>query len=142
MLKKFVSLSLIYAIVLVSCFSTRAFAQTQTSALQTNPVKTEAAKPEMVTPKTDVKKVFSKDLRIGKSATEVSESEIDFKKLEKIEMKNAAKAKMTKKEKTLIVLVIAGFVALGILLAIYVKIPKCSDVSCDPDFDENCICDE
>jgi hypothetical protein len=136
MLKKFVALSLIYAILLVSCFSTRAFAQTKTDAVTADTVKTET-----VVPKTDVKKVFSKDLQIGKSDTAVSESEIDFNKLEKMERKGAAKAKMSKKDKALIVLVIAGFIALGIVLAVFVKVKKCSEVSCNPDLDETCICD-
>jgi cobalamin biosynthesis Mg chelatase CobN len=141
MLKKFVSLSLIYSLLLLSIFSAQVSAQqTQSNALKADALKLGELKTEPVLPKTDVKKVFSKELQ--KSKTDASVGEIDFKKLERIEMKSAAKAKMSKKEKTWIVIFIVALVVGGILLAIYGKLPKCSQVDCNPDYDENCYCDE
>ncbi|MGC2236619.1 MAG: hypothetical protein WA584_10690 [Pyrinomonadaceae bacterium] len=139
MLKKFTSLSLIYAIFLLSSFSTQIFAQTQPNALKADTSNADISKTEVISLKTDVKKVFSKDLQKSKSITEVSE--IDFKKMEKADMKGAAKAKLSHSQRNWLVVF---FVALAVgvtLLAIYGKVPKCSDVSCNPDFDENCICD-
>lgn len=142
MLKKFVSLSLIYAILSLSIFSAQVSAQqTQSNALKADPLKLGELKTEQpALSKTRVKQVFSKELQKSKSDTSVGE--IDFKKLERIEMKGAAKAKMSKKEKTWIVVFIVALVALGVLLAIYGKLPKCSQVECNPDYDENCYCDE
>jgi hypothetical protein len=57
-------------------------------------------------------------------------------------MKGAAKAKMSKKEKAWLVVAIIALVVGVVLLAIYAKIPKCSEVSCNPDYDEGCYCDE
>jgi hypothetical protein len=135
MLKKFTSLLLIYAVVLLSSLSTQIFAQAQPNALKAN-----TSIIEQIPSKPDVKKAFSKDLQKSKSVTDVSE--IDFKKMEKTEMKNASRAKWSKKDKALLVLIIAASVVGIVLLAIYGKVPKCSDVSCNPDYDEGCICDE
>jgi len=141
MLKKFVSLSLIYAILLLSIFSAQVSAQqTQPNALKAEAVKTDTLKTEQISPKTDVKQIFSKELQ--KSKTDTSVGEIDFKKLERIEMKSAAKAKLSKSEKTWLVVFFVALAAIVVLVAIYGKVPKCADVSCDPDFDEGCICDE
>lgn len=146
MLKKLVSLSLIYALVLWSIFSAQISAQQiqpnalKADTLKVGELKAAELKVEPVLPNTAVKKVFSKELQKSKSDTSIGE--IDFKKLERIEMKSAAKAKMSKKEKTWIVVFIVGLVVLGVLLAIYGKLPKCSQVECNPDYDENCYCDE
>lgn len=140
MLKKFVSLSLIYALLQLSFFSTQISAQAQSNALKADSSKTVESQTEQLKQKPDVKKVFSKDSKKTGSVTDVSE--IDFKKLEKAEMKQAAKAKWSKKEKAVLALVIVVAVIGVVLLAIYGKIPKCSEVSCNPDYDENCYCDE
>jgi cobalamin biosynthesis Mg chelatase CobN len=141
MLKKFVSLSLIYAILVLSFFSTQSPAQAQSNALKADALKLGELKTEQaLPPQTEVKKVFSKELQKSKSETSVSE--IDFKKLERIEMKSAAKAKLSKKDKAWIVVAVVALVVGVVLLAIYAKIPKCSEVSCNPDYDENCYCDE
>lgn len=140
MLKKVTSLLLIYTIFLLSSFSTQIFAQTQPNALRADTSKADISKIEEIAPKTDVKKAFSKDLQKSKSITEVSE--IDFKKIEKADMKTASKTKWTKKEKTFFVIFIVALVVGVTLLAIYGKVPKCSEVSCNPDYDEGCYCDE
>lgn len=140
MLKKVTSLLLIHAIFLLSSFSTQISGQTQINALKADTSKVDISKIEEISPKTDVKKVFSKDLQKSKSITEVSE--IDFKKMEKADMKGTAKAKMSHSQRNWL---IVFFVALAVgvtLLAIYGKVPKCSDVSCNPDYDEGCYCDE
>lgn len=135
MLKKLVSLSLIYSIFLFSTVSTQLFAQPKA-----NDSEDEAPKIEQTAPKTDVKKAFSKDLQKSKSLTDVSE--IDFKKMEKTEMKTAAKAKWSKQEKTFLVIFVVALAVGVTLLAIYGKVPKCSQVSCNPDYDEGCYCDD
>jgi hypothetical protein len=141
MLKKFVSLSLIYAILVLSFFSTQSPAQAQSKALKADTLKVGELKTEQaLPPQTEVKKVFSKEMQKSKSGTSVGE--IDFKKLERIEMKGAAKAKMSKKEKTWLVIGIVALIVGVVLLAIYAKLPKCSEVSCNPDYDEACYCDE
>ena len=146
MLKKIVSLSLIYALLLMATFSAQISAQQiqpnalKTDTLKVGELKTAEPKIEPILPNAEVKKVFSKELQ--KSKSDASNGEIDFKKLERIEMKNAAKAKMSKKEKTWLVVFLVALTALVVVVAVYGKVPKCSDVSCNPDTDEGCICDE
>ena len=146
MLKKLVSLSLIYSLLLLSIFSAQVSAQQiqpnalKADSLKVGELKAVEPKTEPVLPQTAVKKVFSKELQKSKSDTSVGE--IDFKKLERIEMKSAAKAKMSKSEKTWLVVGIIALVVGVVLLAIYVKLPKCSQVECNPDYDENCYCDD
>ena len=140
MLKKFVSISLIYAILLLSNFSAQVSAQTQSDALKADALKTGTLKTEEISPKTDVKKVFSKELQ--KSKSDASAENIDFKKLERMEMKSSAKAKISKSQKTWLVVFFVALAVGVVLLAIYGKVPKCADVSCDPNFDEGCICNE
>ena len=130
MLKKLVGLSLIYSVFLLTSFPVEAFAQTQS-----NP-----SKKEQVSQKPNVKKAFTKE--ISKSKLAASETSVDFNKIEKDQYKKVQKKGLTGKEKTLIVVIIAAAVIGAIILWKYVKVPKCSQVDCDPDFDENCICQD
>ena len=140
MLKKFTSLSLIYSILLLSIFSSQISAQQiQPNAARDEAVRAGTLKTEQPAAKLNVKQLFANESEILKSDTSVKT--IDFKKLENLERKKAAKSKISKSDKTWIVVF---FVALAVgvtLLAIYGKVPKCSDLSCNPDYDTDCICD-
>lgn len=139
MLKKFASLTLIYTMFMLTSYSSQVFSQAQTNGPKAE--QTDAAKTEPVSPKPDARKVFEKEL--SKSKLEKEEAAVDFAKIEKDQYKKAQKGKgLTKKEKVLIFVIIAGAVIGGILLWKFVKLPKCSQVECDPDFDENCFCDD
>ena len=137
MLKKFASLTLIYTMFMLTSYSSQVFSQTQTNGPKAE--QTDAAKTEPTAPKQDVKKVFEKEL--SKSKLDKEEAAVDFAKIEKDQYKQAQKGKgLSKKDKVLIVAIIAAAVIGGILLWKFIKVPKCSQVDCDPDFDENCIC--
>lgn len=136
MLKKIVSLTLIYTVFLLTGFSSQVFAQAKTIA-----PKNEKAVTAKTETNEDVKKVFQKEL--SKSKLEKSEASVNFDKIEKDQYKQVQKGNgLSQKEKVGIVLIIIAAVVGAILLWKYIKVPKCSQVDCDPDFDENCICDD
>lgn len=139
MLKKFVSLTLIYTMFMLTSYSSQVFAQAQINGPKAGQTETEKTGP--VSPKKDVKKVFKKEL--SKSKLEKEEAAVDFARIEKDQYKKPQKGNgLTKKDKVLIVVLIVAVVVGAIILWKYIKVPKCSQVECDPDFDENCICDD
>jgi hypothetical protein len=122
---------------MLTSYSSQVFSQTQTNGPKAE--QTDAAKTEPASPKPDVKKVFKKEL--SRSKLEKEEAAVDFNKIEKDQYKKVQKGKgLSQKEKVEIVLIILAAVVGAILLWKYIKVPKCSQVDCDPDFDENCIC--
>jgi hypothetical protein len=124
---------------MLTSYSSQVFSQAKINGPKAE--QTDAAKTEPVTPKPDARKVFKKEL--SKSKLEKEEAAVDFAKIEKDQYKKTQKGNgLTRKEKIMIAGIIAAAVIGGIILWFFVKVKKCSQVSCDPDFDENCICDD
>jgi len=139
MFKKIVSLTLIYTMFMLTGYSSQVFSQAKLSSPKAE--QNNAAKTKQVSPNEDVKKAFKKEL--SKSKLEKEEAAVDFNKIEKDQYKKAQQGNgLTKKEKIMIAGIIAAAVIGGIILWFTIKVKKCSQVSCNPDFDENCICDD
>ena len=139
MLKKSIALCLIYSIFLLANFPLQISGQNQNKISNEPPA--EIKKGSVDQPKPNVKTAFEKE--ISSSRFEIEKTTVDFKKIEKDQYKQPQKKKgLTKNEKTFLVVFIVALTVGVILLAKYAKIPKCSEVSCNPDFDEDCICEK
>lgn len=138
MIKKSITACLIYSLLILAVSSTKLSAQTQNKITNEIPVISEkeiTQKPEI-----NVKKVFTKEF--ASRNFDLEKAEVNFDKIEKDQYKQPQKKKgMSKNEKTFLIVFIAALAVGTILLFKYVKLPKCSEVDCNPDFDESCVCE-